>query len=79
MSNFLPLGAGFEQVSVSLCILDLPIAVFYCKYLCCAFYHNVLLSRSSKAEFYFQGILSCDHSSSAGISVDITCPFFHLR
>lgn len=78
MLDVLRLGAGFELVSVSRSILHFLIAVLYCKYLYCAFSLNVFLSRSSKAELYFQGVVLCDHSSPARNSVDVTCPFFHL-
>lgn len=51
---FIRLGDGFELESVNLCILLFAIALIYCKSLYSAFYHNVFLSRSSRAEVYFQ-------------------------
>lgn len=51
---FIRLGDGFELESVNLRIFLFAIALIYCKSLSCAFYHNVFLSRSGRAEVYFQ-------------------------
>lgn len=54
MLGFLKLGAGFELVRVSQCIVLFPSALLHCKYLCCGFFSTVFLRRSSKAELIFR-------------------------
>lgn len=54
MLDFLKLGAGFELVRVSQCIVLFSITILYYKYLYCVFFHNFLKEKSSKAELIFR-------------------------